>query len=103
MDYSIKGEIASLVDSFYYLLHLLDNKQIKPKCKFALHTMNYPKKNRFLSVPIAALCLRYNIQRENLVFKILSVVLGRASKIYVYHMYMYGGSTKNLSFFDAFP
>ena len=31
-------------------------------------TMNYPKKNRFQSVPIAALRL-YNIQRENLVFK----------------------------------
>ena len=37
------------------------------------HTMNYPKKNRYQSVPIAALCL-YNIQRENLVFKNLSVV-----------------------------
>ena len=31
-------------------------------------TMNYPKKNRFQSVPIAALSL-YNIQRENLVLK----------------------------------
>ena len=31
-------------------------------------TMNYPKKNRFQSVPVAALCL-YNIQREDLVFK----------------------------------
>ena len=31
-------------------------------------TINYPKKNRFQSVPIVALCL-YNIQRENLVFK----------------------------------
>ena len=31
-------------------------------------TMNYPQKNRFQSVPIAALSL-YNIQRENLVFK----------------------------------
>ena len=30
--------------------------------------MNYPKKNRFRSVPIAELCL-YNIQREILVFK----------------------------------
>ena len=30
--------------------------------------MNYPKKNRFQSVQIAARCL-YNIQRENLVFK----------------------------------
>ena len=33
-----------------------------------LHTMNYPKKTRFQSVPIAALCL-YNIQRKNLIFK----------------------------------
>ena len=32
------------------------------------HTMNYPKKNRFQSVPIAALRL-HKIQRENLVFK----------------------------------
>ena len=31
-------------------------------------TMNYPKKNRFQSARIAALCL-YNIQRENLVYK----------------------------------
>ena len=30
--------------------------------------MNCPKKNRFQSVPIAALCL-YRIQRENLVYK----------------------------------
>ena len=30
--------------------------------------MNYPKKIRFQSVPITALCL-YNIQHENLVFK----------------------------------
>ena len=30
--------------------------------------MKYPKKTRFKSVPIAALCL-YNIQRENLVLK----------------------------------
>ena len=37
-------------------------------------TMNYPKKNRFQSVPIAALCL-YNIQRENLVFKKFSLFL----------------------------
>ena len=42
-------------------------------------TLRYPSynelflKNRFKSVPIAALCL-YNIQRENLVFKILSVI-----------------------------
>ena len=35
-------------------------------------TMNYPKKTRFQSVPIAALRL-YNIQLENLVFKNLSV------------------------------
>ena len=34
--------------------------------------MNYPQKNRFQSVPIAALRLS-NIQRENLVFKNLSV------------------------------
>ena len=29
------------------------------------HTMNYQKKNRFQSLPIAALCL-YKLQRENL-------------------------------------
>ena len=35
-------------------------------------TMNYSKKDRFQYVPIAELCL-HNIQRENLVFKNLSV------------------------------
>ena len=34
--------------------------------------MNYPNYTRFQSAPIAALSL-YNIQRENLVFKNLSV------------------------------
>ena len=42
---------------------------------FICHSYNelFQKKNRFQSVPIAALCL-YNIQRESLVLKILLVL-----------------------------
>ena len=47
----------------------LGNNKIKTNVFYSVSsTMNYPKKPRFQSVRIAALCL-YNIQRENLVFK----------------------------------
>ena len=46
--------------------------------------MNYPKKNKFQSVPITALCL-YNIQRENLVFKNSLCICGYVLFTYIFH------------------
>ena len=50
--------------------------------------MNYTKKNRFQSVPIAALCL-YNIQRENLAFKNSLCMDDMKWKIYSLCIYIY--------------
>ena len=77
LDIFCKYEITYLVPT--QILSFL-NMLYKPNTCHIQHT-NYPKKPGFnLYVPTAALCL-YNIQRENLVFKILSVCVFKTVRI----------------------
>ena len=68
--YQTLDSLLQLISYKRYLEWTLVQWRLSSIYLFLVHTgtMSYPKKTRFQSVPIAALCL-YNVQRENLVFK----------------------------------